>query len=143
MREQGAAGVSPVSVHESVTSEDEHYIAAAVTGNDSGRNGQIFDLTGWGQSAAGEFSRSRIMYEIKTNLFGFIKKPKISVMCNYLRALVVKISGFIGWLMKFWESFAADEKYYLELNCSRFEFLTELIDKDSFKTDTLKYLKRM
>lgn len=31
MREQGAAGVSPVSVHESVTSRDEHYIAAVVT----------------------------------------------------------------------------------------------------------------
>ncbi len=42
-----------------------------------------------------------------------------------------------------WESFAADEKYYLELNCSRFEFLGDIIDNDEFKSDTIKYLKRM
>lgn len=40
-----------------------------------------------------------------------------------------------------WDSFVADEKYYLELNCSRFEFLAEIIDDDIFKNDTLKYLK--
>lgn len=40
-----------------------------------------------------------------------------------------------------WESFVADEKYYLELNCSRFEFLTEIIDEEWFKSDTIKYLK--
>ena len=57
MREQGAAGVSPVSVHESVTSEDEHYIAAVVTGNDSGRKDQIFDLTGGDRAPPVEFSR--------------------------------------------------------------------------------------
>ena len=80
------------------------------------------------------------MYEIKTNLFGFIKNQKSALCNNYLRALVKNLRIY-QWLMKFGESFAADEKYYLELNCSRFEFLTELIDKDSFKTDTLKYLK--
>jgi len=40
-----------------------------------------------------------------------------------------------------WESFEADERYYLELNCSRFEFLLELLDNEDFKSDTLKYLK--
>ena len=39
--------------------------------------------------------------------------------------------------MKFYE----DEKYYLELNCSRFEFLENMIDEDNFKLDTIKYLK--
>ena len=39
-----------------------------------------------------------------------------------------------------WENFVEDEKYYLELNCSRFEFLSEILYEDWFKSDTLKYL---
>ena len=39
------------------------------------------------------------------------------------------------------ESFIADEKYYLELHCSRFEFLVDIIDNEIFKSDTIKYLK--
>ena len=40
-----------------------------------------------------------------------------------------------------WESFAADERYYLELNCSRFEFLEQLLDDNNFKSDAIKYIK--
>ena len=79
------------------------------------------------------------MYEIKKQIYLDLSKNQKSALCNYLRALVKKSPDLS--VDEIWESFAADEKYYLELNCSRFEFLTELIDKDSFKTDTLKYLK--
>ena len=33
------------------------------------------------------------------------------------------------------------EKDYLELNCSRFEFLAEVIDEQWFESDSIKYLK--
>ena len=34
-----------------------------------------------------------------------------------------------------------DEKYYLEIDSSRFEFLKDIIDDEEFKSDTLKYIK--
>ena len=39
------------------------------------------------------------------------------------------------------ENFLEDEKYYLEQNCSRFEFLEPIIDEEEFLSDTKKYLK--
>ena len=69
------------------------------------------------------------MYEIKKQIYLDLSKNQKSALCNYLRALVKKSPDLS--VDEIWESFAADEKYYLELNCSRFEFLTELIDKDS------------
>ena len=79
------------------------------------------------------------MYEIKKQIYLDLSKNQKSALCNYLRALVKKSPDLS--INDIWESFTADEKYYLELNCSRFEFLAELIDENTFKSDTLKYLK--
>ncbi len=79
------------------------------------------------------------MYEIKKQIYLDFTKNQKSALCNFLRALVKK---FPDWTVdEVWESFVADEKYYLELNCSRFEFLAEIIDEEWFKSDTIKYLK--
>ena len=79
------------------------------------------------------------MYEIKKQIYLDLTKNQKSALCNYLRALVKKS---MDWSVdEIWESFIADEKYYLELNCSRFEFLAEIIDDAAFKSDTIKYLK--
>ena len=79
------------------------------------------------------------MYEIKKQIYLDFTKNQKSALCNFLRALVKKSPDWS--IDEIWESFVADEKYYLELNCSRFEFLAEIIDKDWFKSDTIKYLK--
>lgn len=79
------------------------------------------------------------MYEIKKQIYLNLTKNQKSALCNYLRALVKKSADLT--VEEIWESFAADEKYYLELNCSRFEFLASLIDDDGFKSDTIKYLR--
>ncbi len=79
------------------------------------------------------------MYEIKKQIYLNLTKNQKSALCNYLRALVKKSMDLS--VEEIWESFAADEKYYLELNCSRFEFLGDIIDNDEFKSDTIKYLK--
>lgn len=79
------------------------------------------------------------MYEIKKQIYLGLTKNQKSALCNYLRALVKKNHDLA--VDEIWESFAADEKYYLELNCSRFEFLADLIDEQDFESDTKKYIK--
>lgn len=79
------------------------------------------------------------MYEIKKQIYLDFTKNQKSALCNFLRALVKKSSGWS--VEEIWESFIADEKYYLELNCSRFEFLADIIDEQWFESDTMKYLK--
>lgn len=79
------------------------------------------------------------MYEIKKQIYLDLSKNQKSALCNYLRALVKKSPDLT--VDEIWESFEADEKYYIELNCSRFEFLAEIIDNEEFKSDTIKYLK--
>ena len=79
------------------------------------------------------------MYAIKKEIYLDLTKNQKSALCNYLRALVKKSQELS--VYELWEIFVEDEKYYLELNCSRFEFVAELFDSDNFRKDTLKYLK--
>lgn len=79
------------------------------------------------------------MYEIKKQIYLDLTKNQKSALCNYLRALVKKSTDLS--VEEIWDSFYADEMYYIELNCSRFEFLAEIIDDEKFQTDTIKYLK--
>lgn len=79
------------------------------------------------------------MYEIKKQIYPDFTKNQKSALCNFLRALVKKSMDLT--VDEIFESFIADEKYYLELHCSRFEFLADIIDNEIFKSDTIKYLK--
>ena len=79
------------------------------------------------------------MYEIKKQIYPNFTKNQKSALCNFLRALVKKSMDLT--VDEIFESFIADEKYYLELHCSRFEFLADIIDNEVFKSDTIKYLK--
>ena len=78
------------------------------------------------------------MYEIKKQIYLDLSKNQKSALCNYLRAFVKKSPGLST--EGVWEKFYEDEKYSLELNCSRFEFLSELLDDENFQKDTLKYI---
>lgn len=66
-------------------------------------------------------------------------KTQKSAVCNYLRALV-KQNLSLG-SDKILDKFIEDEKYYLELNASRFPFLAEYIDNDDFLKDSKDYIK--
>lgn len=79
------------------------------------------------------------MYQIKNEIYLDFTKNQKSALCNNIRALVKKNPDLDG--NKIWEKFTYDEKYYLELGCSRFEFLKDIIDENWFKTDTLKYIE--
>ena len=79
------------------------------------------------------------MYQIKNRIYLSFDKTQKSAICNYLRAMVkqnLKMS-YEEILAKFLE----DEKYYLELNVSRFPFLAEIIDDVGFLRDTRDYIK--
>lgn len=79
------------------------------------------------------------MYEVKNRIYLNLTKTQKSALCNFLRALVKKSpeSGVEDILEKFIE----DEKYYLEINASRFEFLDEMLEDEAFLEDTREYLK--
>ena len=79
------------------------------------------------------------MYEIKKQIYLDLSKTQKSALCNFLRALVKKLPELS--VNEILNKFIEDEKYYLEINSSRFEFLTDIIDDNQFLTDTEKYLK--
>ena len=79
------------------------------------------------------------MYQIKARIYLNFDKTQKSAICNYLRAVAKQnlSLGVSGILNKFIE----DEKYYLELNVSRFPFLKDIIDDREFLKDTEDYIK--
>ena len=79
------------------------------------------------------------MYNTKKNIYLEFSKSQKSAICNYLRALVKKEPQKTT--QELLDKFIEDEKYYIELNCSRFEFLAEVFEDETFLSDSLKYLK--
>jgi len=79
------------------------------------------------------------MYQIKNRIYSDFDKTQKTAVCNHLRSLVKqnpeKTCEDI--LKKFLE----DERYYLELNASRFPFLEEKLDDHQFLSDTKDYIK--
>lgn len=79
------------------------------------------------------------MYEVKSRIFLELSKTQKSALCNYLRALVKKLPDLDvdGVLKKFIE----DERYYLQIKSSRFEFLAECLNDDKFISDAKLFIK--
>ena len=79
------------------------------------------------------------MYQIKNRIYLNFDKTQKSAICNYLRAIVKQNPNLDtdGILNKFTD----DEKYYLEINASRFHFLADVIDDNTFLNDTKDYIK--
>ena len=66
-------------------------------------------------------------------------KNQKSALCGFLRALVKKSPELS--VQEILDKFLEDERYYLEINASRFEFIAEIIDDDQFLKDTELFLK--
>lgn len=79
------------------------------------------------------------MYEVKSKIFLEFTKTQKSTLCNFLRALVKKLPDLT--INEILTKFLENEKYYLEINSSRFEFLKEIIDDEKFISDTNLYIK--
>ena len=78
------------------------------------------------------------MYEVKNRIFLELSKTQKSALCNFLRAMVKKIPDLSS--EKILDKFIEDEKYYLEINSSRFEFIADFIDEEQFAKDALWYI---
>lgn len=78
------------------------------------------------------------MYQIKNKIYPAFDKTQKSGVCNYIRALVKQNQNLS--IEKLLDKFLEDERYYLELNASRFPFLAEFIDDESFLKDTRDYI---
>jgi len=78
------------------------------------------------------------MYEVKKSIFLNLSKNQKSSLCNYLKAFVKK--NFELSEEDIFQKFYDDEKYYLEIGSSRFEFLGNLLDDDEFTNDAQKYI---
>ena len=61
------------------------------------------------------------MYVIKTRIYLDFDKTQKAGICNYLRALVKQ--NLNSTCSDILDKFIEDEKYYLELNSSRFPFI--------------------
>ena len=79
------------------------------------------------------------MYEIKKQIYLNMTKNQKSALCGFLRALVKKSPELS--IQEILDKFLEDERYYLEINASRFEFLADIIDDDQFLNDTELFLK--
>lgn len=79
------------------------------------------------------------MYEVKNRIFLEFSKTQKSAICNFLRALVKKFPDLS--VDEVLEKFIEDERYYLELNSSRFSFLEKFIDDQRFISDSKLYIK--
>lgn len=78
------------------------------------------------------------MYQIKNRIYPTFDKTQKSGVCNYLRALVKQNLELSS--EELLEKFLEDERYYLELNASRFPFLKEYINEHDFLKDTKDYI---
>lgn len=79
------------------------------------------------------------MYEVKSKIFLEFTKTQKSALCNFLRALVKKgVNREADYIL---QKFLEDEKYYLEINSSRFEFLKDFIGEERFISEAKLFIK--
>lgn len=79
------------------------------------------------------------MYQVKSKIFLELSKTQKSALCNFLRALVKKMPDLN--VKEVLAKFLEDEKYYIEINSSRFEFLEDLIEDEKFISDSKLFIK--
>lgn len=79
------------------------------------------------------------MYEIKKQIYLQMTKNQKAALCNFLRALVKKSPELSS--EEILDKFIDDERYYLEINASRFEFIADIIDDNQFLKDTELFIK--
>ena len=78
------------------------------------------------------------MYQIKNKIYLSFDKTQKSGICNFIRALVKQHLELT--CSEILDKFIEDEKYYLELNASRFPFLQDFIDDSKFLKETESYI---
>lgn len=79
------------------------------------------------------------MQSIKPNIFNYLTKVQKSDLCHYIASFVKK--DFDETSEKLTEKFIEDQKYYLEINSTRFPWIEEFLDEPEFKEQLELYIK--
>ena len=79
------------------------------------------------------------MYEIKKQIYLQMTKNQKAALCGYLRDIVKKSPELSS--EEILDKFIDDERYYLEINASRFEFIEDIIDDNQLLKDTELFIK--
>lgn len=80
------------------------------------------------------------MYEVKSRIYLEFTKTQKSALCNFLRALTKKELNDNINADNILQKFLEDERYYLEINSSRFEFLADFLDDEKFVSETKLFI---
>lgn len=79
------------------------------------------------------------MQSVKPQIFNYLTKVQKSDLCHYVASFVKK--DFAKDTAELVEKFIEDQKYYLEINSTRFPYLAEFIDEPEFLKDLELYIK--
>ena len=79
------------------------------------------------------------MNSLKHQIFNYLTKIQKSDLCHYIASFVKK--GYEKDSAELAEKFTEDQKYYLEINSTRFPFLKEFIDEPEFLKELELYIK--
>lgn len=79
------------------------------------------------------------MYQIKSRIYLNFDKTQKSAICNHLRAIVKQNTDKnYNYIINL---FIEDETYYLKIKNSRFPFIEEYLEDETFIKDTEEYIK--
>ncbi len=79
------------------------------------------------------------IYSAKKQIFNYLSKAQKSDLCHYIASFVKK--NFNKELPEIVDLFIEEEKYYLEINSTRFPWLDEYIENEDFLKDLELYIK--
>ncbi len=79
------------------------------------------------------------MQSVKPNIFNYLTKIQKSDICHYIALFVKK--DFDKNIEILADKFIEEQKYYLEINSSRFPWIGEFIDEPDFIKDLDLYIK--
>lgn len=83
------------------------------------------------------------MYTTKQRIYKYLDKTQKSMLCTFLRSFVstkVKSTEDVS-AEKLLSDFTEDQEYYLKINSSRFNFLSEYLYDELFLSETKEYLQ--
>lgn len=78
------------------------------------------------------------MYQIKSHIYLDFDNTQKSGICNYIRALVKQNLNLT--CSEILDKFLENERYYLEVNSSRFPFLSDFVDDETFLKETKLFI---
>ena len=78
------------------------------------------------------------MYNVKQQIYLYFDKTQKSHLCSFLRSFVKQ--KFRLTIDEIYDEFVEDQDYYLKINSSRFEFLTDYLYDDEFARETKRFI---